>query len=280
MAGVASVVVLGTAQDGGVPQSGCACIACSRAAADAALRRTPVALGVTLVDGRRLLVEATKALSEQLWRWAQAEGEPGPMVPDAVALTHLHLGHIQGLGEFGNEVMGRRAMPLLASDGVVEELHHRRLLAPFEAVGCEAVEGVRFVQVPHRDEHGDTHALLFEGATKRLLFLPDHDTWGQTLALHKAEDVRGWLASMRVDVALIDGTFWSGDELPGRDMSAIPHPTVQETLERLGPRRDGDAEVLFTHLNHSNPCLMDGPERQHVTEHGWGLAFEGQRWDL
>ncbi len=277
---VRSVVVLGTAQDGGVPQAGCACPCCAAAASDPALRRHPVALGVTLSDGRRLLVEATKALSEQVWAWGRSEGLAAPIVPDMVALTHLHLGHVQGLGEFGTEVMGRSGVPLLASEGVVAELAHRRLLAPFVAVGLDAVDGVHFVRVPHRDEHGDTHALLFEGASRRLLFLPDHDTWAQTLDLHGEATVRAWLSAMKVDVALLDGTFWSGAELPGRDMSRIPHPTVQDTLARLGARVPGDPEVHFTHLNHSNPCLQAGAERQAVLDHGWGFASLGQRWDL
>ena len=144
------IVVLGTAQDGGVPQAGCACPRCAAAASDPALRRHPVALGATLADGRRLLVEATKALSEQLWTWGRSEGLGAPIVPDMVALTHLHLGHIQGLGEFGTEVMGRSGTPLLASEGVVAELANRRLLSPFEAVGLDAVDGVRFVRVPPR----------------------------------------------------------------------------------------------------------------------------------
>ena len=35
------------------------------------------------------------------------------------------------------------------------------------------------------------------------------------------------------DLSFLDACFFSGDELPGRDMSKIPHPLVTDTLQRL-----------------------------------------------
>ena len=93
---VRSVVVLGTAQDGGLPQAGCSCRFCCLAQGDSRRKRTPVALGVELEDGRNLLIEATKSLAHQLWTWADALGGDKPKMPDVVAVTHLHLGHVEG----------------------------------------------------------------------------------------------------------------------------------------------------------------------------------------
>ena len=122
---VRSVVVLGTAQDGGLPQAGCSCRFCCLAQADPRRKRTPVALGVELEDGRNLLIEATKSLAHQLWTWADALGGDKPMMPDVVAVTHLHLGHVEGLGQFGTEVMGRHGTPLMASPAAVSYTHLR-----------------------------------------------------------------------------------------------------------------------------------------------------------
>ena len=105
--------------------------------------------------------------------------------------------------------------------------------------------------VPHRDEFSDTHAIKIIGPSSSLLFLPDHDDW-PTLDMAGQTSIRDWLNSLEVNFALIDGTFWSGDELDGRDMSQIPHPTISETIARLGRREDGDPEVIFFHLNHTN----------------------------
>ena len=80
----------------------------------------------------------------------------------------------------------------------------------------------------------------------------------------------------------ISGTFYSGDELPGRDISQIPHPMVSETMKRLG-RGDADdsARVWFVHLNHSNPLLGPGRKlRRSLEQRGFGVADEGLRIPL
>ena len=38
-----------------------------------------------------------------------------------------------------------------------------------------------------------------------------------------------FLKKFEVDLAFLDATFWSGDELMKRDMKEVPHPTVQES---------------------------------------------------
>ena len=83
-----------------------------------------------------------------------------------------------------------------------------------------------------------------------------------------------------MDVALIDGTFWDGEELPGRDMSLIPHPTVSESLKRLGERDDVNDQTSLS-TNHTNPCAdPESNEAAKVTELGWRIAREGKphRW--
>ena len=41
---------------------------------------------------------------------------------------------------------------------------------------------------------------------------------------------------LEIDEAFVDGTFWNMDELPGRDIKKIPHPTIEETIKRLGAK--------------------------------------------
>ena len=206
------------------------------------------------------------------------------------SLTHIHLGHIDGLGQFGKEVMGCSELPLFASESVLEELSERGSLGPFSAATVEPMERffpsegcdfeMEFVPVPHRDEHADTHAVAIRGPERSVLFLPDHDDWAQTLHRHGAVSIRQWLADLEVDIALLDGSFWSVSELPQRDMSEIPHPPVSETLARLGERVEGDAEVHFIHLNHSNPLLGPGPQVDELSDLGWGVATQGQEFAL
>ena len=86
---------------------------------------------------------------------------------------------------------------------------------------------------------------------------------------------------MKVDIALIDGTFWSTDELSGRIQNEVPHPPVQETIERLGQRKNDDPEMHFIHLNHTNPLHdEDSIQHQEVTSLGWGVAQQGMTFTL
>ena len=80
------------------------------------------------------------------------------------------------------------------------------------------------------------------------------------------------------DVALLDATFYSPDELPDRDVSKIKHPLVTETMDLLAPLVEaGKLRVYFTHLNHTNPALEpDGPARKAIEARGFRVLDE---WD-
>ena len=285
-----SLTLLGIAQDGGVPHAGCACSHCMAAHRDHQLRRHPVACGVLGADGSMHLIEASRSLPDQMRLWAETVGRGGVARPDSVSLTHVHLGHVDGLGQFGKEVMGVSNLPLYASSSVIAEMEKREVMEPFSPSEVSPMQGFEpsegcgfelfFVPVPHRDEFADTHAILIRGPSRSALFLPDHDKWDATLAEHGAETIRGWLAEIGADLALIDGSFWDSGELPGRDMSEIPHPTVSESLLRLGVRSEGDPEIHFIHLNHSNPLLNQEKEYDELTGMGWGVGWQGQHFSL
>jgi pyrroloquinoline quinone biosynthesis protein B len=124
------------------------------------------------------------------------------------------------------------------------------------------------------------HAFVIRGKEHSVLFLPDHDSWDQTLSAHDAVSIREWFNNLDITHALLDGTFWSGDELRGRDMSVVPHPTIQDTMARLGQKQSEDPEIYFTHLNHTNPVYREGSEYQKIIHLGWKVSREGQRINL
>jgi pyrroloquinoline quinone biosynthesis protein B len=103
------------------------------------------------------------------------------------------------------------------------------------------------LRVPHRDEFSETVGFIVRGPTRSVLWLPDIDKWEKWSV--PLEDVL-----TGVDVAYLDGTFHTANELPGRDLREIPHPLISETVARLA----GSpllAKVRFIHLNQSNPLL-------------------------
>jgi pyrroloquinoline quinone biosynthesis protein B len=269
-------VVLGIAQDGGVPHIGCAQEPCRRARRDPRLAQRGACLGlVDEVGGRRFLVEATPDLPSQLEAL-------GARVPDGVLVTHAHIGHYTGLMYLGREALGARAVPVYASSRMAAFLRGNgpwsqlvglgqielRELEPGAELELTPRLRVTALRVPHRDEYSDTVGFRVRGPSRSLLFVPDIDKWEKWD--RRVED-----EVAAVDVALLDGTFASADELPGRRQDEVPHPTVGETVRRLAaPGVRG--RVLFIHLNHTNELLWDAAARRRLEAQGFAVARQGQ----
>ena len=126
------VVLVGTAQDGGVPQAGCGCDRCIAALSDPSKALHPACCLVIGSDGSLHLIEASRALPQQLGIAARSLGIGNTIIPETVSLTHAHLGHIDGLGQFGKEVMGSSGTSLFASKSVIDCIRKRGLISPFK----------------------------------------------------------------------------------------------------------------------------------------------------
>lgn len=83
-----------------------------------------------------------------------------------------------------------------------------------------------------------------------------------------------------VDLAFLDACFHDAAELPGRDMSQVPHPLITDTLQRL-KGLTAETAVVLVHMNHSNPVLQDGSEqRAAVLQAGFQLGQQGAVYEL
>ena len=256
--------VLGTAQDGGFPQALCRCPHCMTAWENPALRRLPASLAVES-EGQFWLIDATPAIGEQLHMMSGLEFS-------GVLLTHAHMGHIIGLQMLGKEGPGVRDLPVYASRSLLNffmanrpcfDLFFDGFLRPVEvAIGEKFALGgamIEPVAVKHRGEFSDTFGFLIQGQVKSLFYCPDIDDWFDG----PQEKIQ------QPDYALVDGTFFSPVELPGRDIRDIPHPLVHQTLMAWeGKCR----ELWLTHLNHSNSLVMDSS--------GFQVAKEAQIFEL
>ncbi len=287
-------MVLGTAQDGGLPQMGGTAPADEAARRDPALRRLVASL--LIVDpasGERFLIDATPDLPRQVEIANEAAPRPPaasrPPLFDAVALTHAHVGHYAGLMHLGREIYGASGQRVLASARFARFLETNGpwdLLVKLNHIRIERLEAnttfklnarlsITPLAVPHRDEYSDTFAFIVRGPSRSVLWLPDIDKWERWD--RRIEDViRG------VDVAYIDGTFFDGDELPGRVMSEVPHPFIAESLVRSAAWPDTERrKVVFVHLNHTNPAATPGSAaEQAVRKAGMRVAKEGERQPL
>ena len=277
--------ILGIAQDGGVPQPGCNCATCAYYAEEKQ-QLSPTSIAVT--DGDELhLFDVTRDLARQLL-FIPRESQ---RITD-VWLTHGHLGHIDGLGLFGKEAMGLVGIRLHVSETMLKLIQNTPrwnsmleqgvfLPIPFDSdvtVKISSNLSIKPISVPHRDEFSDTHAFLIKGPDRTLLHLPDHDRWKTTLVHVGMRSIRDWFRQLQADVVLLDGTFWSDEEISRQ--SNVPHPPISETISLLGPRRSEDIDIRFIHFNHTNPVLYKGNDAGDLDLKGWALASEGEVIEL
>lgn len=283
------LVVLGIAQDGGVPQAGT-----KRAEAwGPSERRHATCLGIVDPDsGRRWMIEATPDFREQLHRLDRIAPIPGTPGLDGIFLTHAHMGHYTGLMFLGKESMGARAVPVHAMPRLAEflrgngpwsqlvKLENIRLMPMEHGVAVPLAKDLRVTPllVLHRQEFSEVVGFRIEGANRRVLFIPDIDRWEDW----DAQGTRIEDEIARVDVAYLDATFYADGEIPGRDMSTFPHPFITRSMARFAALPSSErGKVRFIHLNHTNPALQRGsPARRAIESAGFRVAEEGERVSL
>jgi pyrroloquinoline quinone biosynthesis protein B len=283
------IQVLGIAQDAGYPQANCYEPHCNRAWEDTALRRTTSCIAVVDPGSKmKYLFDATPDIREQLYRLNQ-DAPDSEYRLGGVFLTHAHIGHYAGLVHFGHEASSTRDTPVFAMPRMHDFLTKNGpwdQLVRYSNVQLHKLEDGLEVQlqggiavapflVPHRDEYSETVGYRIEGPTRTAVFIPDIDKWDRW-----SVDIKALIRS--VDYALLDATFFADGELPGRDMSKIPHPFVAESMAFFEDFTDEEkSRVIFIHMNHTNPLLIDGsPEQAEVERRGFRFAREGMRLEL
>lgn len=284
------LVVLGIAQDAGVPQAG---NHSHPGWTDPSLAHMATSLGlVDPASGKKWLFEATPDFRRQWYLLEQMEPSSGAFLPDGIFLTHAHIGHYTGLMFMGHESMGADqamvyAMPEMAEflslngpwDQLVRlgNIRIRRLAPTVPVRLTDDIQVIPFL-VPHRQEYSEVVGYRIEGPNRSVLFIPDIDSWEDWDQL--GTRIEGVLQT--VDVAYIDGTFFANGEIPGRDMSGFPHPFISHTIERLSVLPAAQREkIRFIHLNHSNPALFtDSEAYRTIIEAGFRVATPLERVDL
>jgi pyrroloquinoline quinone biosynthesis protein B len=281
------LVVLGIAQDAGFPQAGCEKENCMKYWNGKVDARHATSLG--LIDhatGEYWLFEATPDLKTQLHAVKQAARSTKN--PSGVFLTHAHIGHYSGLMHFGHEVMGASGIPVYAMPRMSSYLENNgpwSQLVNMQNIQLHSLTHDSPTQlnssikitpflVPHRDEYSETVGYKIEGLSKSLIFIPDINKWN-IWDRSIVEEVS------KVDYAFLDATFYDSSELPGRDMSEIPHPFVEESLTLFKDLPDSEKnKIHFIHFNHTNPLILNSTERKVVEQLGFNVAYEGMKIKL
>jgi pyrroloquinoline quinone biosynthesis protein B len=292
-----TVIVLGAAAGGGVPQWNCRCPVCVRARAGdgSVTARSQASLAVSADGERWTLLNASPDLPAQLRatpalhpRHATRES---PI--EAVVLTGAEIDEIAGLLSLRertpftlyaaaqtlqilaeNSVFGALApdlvprIPVIQGEalrlpgGIEAELFAVPGKVPLYLEGQNAEDGV---------EAETNFGVELRAAGKRLAYVPGAAAMPPALRARLEQ----------ADVLLFDGTLYTDDEMirgaagtkTGRRMGHMPIEGTEGSLVALAGLK---ARRIFTHINNTNPILIeDSPERRRVSAAGWEVAVDG-----
>ena len=297
--------VLGAAAGGGFPQWNCNCRNCSgvRAGTLRARARTQSSIAVCGPVGTRwALVNASPDIRAQLQANPALHGARAARdsAIDGIVLVDGQVDHTIGLlmlRESGS------ALPVWCTEEVCADLTHGNpifgVLAhycgverhamipdgrPFALPGVAgvtwraiAVAGKAAPFSPHRESPvtGDNVALVIgdEASARTVVYAPGVG------AMHEAL----WQAMQAAACVLIDGTFWSDDEMAAlgvsrkraRDLGHLPQSGPGGMLEWLAQLPQATRRVLI-HVNNTNPILdEDSAERAELVRRGIEVAWDG-----
>jgi pyrroloquinoline quinone biosynthesis protein B len=302
--------ILGSAAGGGFPQWNCACRQCSglRTGTLRSRPRTQTQIAFSPDDRTWFLVNASPDLRTQLLsvpELAPKTDSPGQMPIGGVFLPSadvdavmglLHLREFQSFFVFSTAAVQRA----VRSESRIFKVLERgdppvqwQILSSKGRLGCHLSESPgespSFVcnTIPLGGAYPDyasdefrrsasaeeaTIGFLFEAAGKKIFIAP-------SLAGHNAE----WQKfAASADVALIDGTFWSNDELrrtgrttkTAREMGHFPLSGNDGLLAQFPI--DAHGRKILIHINNTNPILdEDSPEHRSVLEAGFEIAYDG-----
>jgi pyrroloquinoline quinone biosynthesis protein B len=308
------VKILGSAAGGGFPQWNCACANCSALRAGTfrgpARSQTQVAISE---DGENwFLLGASPDLRAQIE--ATAALHPRPNASNGarrspisgVVLQSADLDHVLGL------LLLRELQPLhvYATAPVLRILRERNSMfgmlnrvpnqiawhaivpgAEFALMAGDRPSGLRCEAVGLSNRY-PAYAREAEGASTapEAVVGVFASVSGKTLACFPA--VAQWddalLERLRsADVVLIDGTFWSDDELirvqgsgqTAREMGHLPVGGPGGMLECL--RDVKRPRKIFVHINNTNPMLEErSAERRMALAAGWEIAEDGWEFEV
>jgi pyrroloquinoline quinone biosynthesis protein B len=302
--------VLGSAAGGGFPQWNCNCRNCS-GVRDGTLRARPRTQSSVIVSGgderQCALVNVSPDILAQLRAnpLLQPARAPRDTAISGIVLVDGQIDHSVGLFMLRES---SAALQVWCTDSVNADLMHGNpvfaVLAHYCGVqrrsmpadGSEfAVDGVSGVQwralavagkpapySPNRESPvaGDNVALVIgdEHTGRTAVYAPG-------LA---AIEPQLWRAMRAAACVLVDGTFWSDDEMirlglsrkRARDIGHLPQSGSGGMLEWLEKLPAGTRRILI-HVNNSNPILDESsPEHAELTRRGIEVAWDGLEIEL
>jgi pyrroloquinoline quinone biosynthesis protein B len=285
-----SLIVLGSIQDAGSPQTGCSKDCCRDLFLHPDKSRRVVSLGIVdAVNQKKYIFEATPDFTRQAKALKNLASFSNTETPDGIFLTHAHIGHYTGLMYLGKEAVNAENIPVyamprmknyLVQNGPWSQLVKNKNIALQEMKDQKETQLTPDLKVipftvPHRDEFSETVGYNIIGPNKKALFIPDIDKWEKW-------NTNITEAIAKVDYAFIDGTFYDAAEINNRDISTIPHPFIIESMSRFKDLPAAEKKkIYFIHFNHTNPVINKKTKQyKEVIKNGFNVAVINQVFNL
>ena len=275
------LMVLGITQDTGYPQINCSESCCEVAWDKTELKKMTTSLAIVdPISNQQWILDATPNITEQLHLLNKTSGIKNI---EGIFITHAHIGHYTGLMYFGKEGMNTSKIPVYVMPKMKKFLEKNApwsQLVKSKNISLNLIKDQSFIQlneriritpflVPHRDDYSETVGFKIQTKSKSSIFIPDIDKWEIW-----DKDIISIVKD--TDYAFLDGTFYKNGEL-NRDMSQIPHPFIEESMELFSKLSNRDKnKIYFIHMNHTNPLLIENSkEKNKVHENGFNVAVQG-----
>lgn len=301
------LLVLGSGAGGGFPQWNCNCPNCAglRTGRIRAQPRTQSSICITADGSNWLLVNASPDIRQQLTSTlvlqpSRASRDTGIQ---AVLLIDSQIDHATGLLTLRE---GKR-LALYTTTAVYEDLTGAfpliRVLDHYcgsswheipvngSSFTVAEIPGLEFQAIPlaSRAPPYSPHRSAPRFGETIGLFVRDPATEGAVFYAPGVGQVEPRLVRLmsQADCVLLDGTFWSEDEMQRRgvgekraaDMGHLPLSGPGGLIELL--RGLEVKRKLLIHINNTNPILdEESPERQQLIREGIELAWDGMRLRL
>ena len=275
------LMVLGITQDTGYPQINCSESCCAVAWGETELKKMTTSLAIVdPISNQQWILDATPNITEQLHLLNKTSGIKNI---EGIFITHAHIGHYTGLMYFGKEGMNTSKKPVYVMPKMKKFLEKNApwsQLVESKNISLNLIKDQSFIQlneriritpflVPHRDDYSETVGYKIQTKSKSAVFIPDIDKWEIW-----DKDIISIVKD--TDYAFLDGTFYKNGELK-RDMSQIPHPFVEESMELFSKLSNSNKKkIYFIHMNHTNPLLTENSkEKNKVHKNGFNVAVQG-----
>jgi len=296
------VRILGSAAGGGLPQWNCHCRVCeaARAPGRGALPRSQSSVAVRGTRGPWYLLNASPDLRQQLEGLPASASNGVRATPvGGVVLTDAEIDHAAGLLLLRESSVPLRVWSTEEVRAALSEGYPLlRMLERYCGVEWSPIEPGRklgldgsSLEIEAFETGGDAPLYMGPGADgpgSIGLTVSDSES-GASIAYVPA------LASLDGDTAerleasecvLVDGTFWTGDELivlgiAERDAAAMGHLPLSGPEGSLAGLAKLSSRTILVHLNNTNPILLEGsPERLQVEAAGVEVSYDGLEFEL